>query len=89
MRRQRRLRGWRRGEERAAGLLRLAATAPTSLRSAVLNRMSLARAFLGATREPGREPPSASKILDLVRADTDQIDPALRANGSGPKWRAR
>jgi hypothetical protein len=43
-----------------------------------------ARAFLGLTRAPGRESLSASNISDLVRADSDQIDRSLRANGSGP-----
>ena len=39
-----------------------------------------AAAFLGISKRT---------MSRLIRADSDQIDPSLRANGSGPKWPAR
>ena len=74
---------------RAPRPLRLAATASTSLRSAALNRMPHRSCIPRTHTRARRESPSASKISDLVRADSDQIDPSLRANGSGPKWPSR
>jgi hypothetical protein len=74
---------------RAPRPLRLAATASTSLRSAALNRMPHRSCIPRTHTRARRESPSASKISDLVRADSDQIDPSLRANGSGLKWSAR
>ena len=73
---------------RAPGPLRLAATASASLPSAALNRIPSLVHSSDSHASPQRIPKRIESI-NLVRADSDQIDPSLRANGSGPKWPAQ